>query len=124
MDPKNIVVRPIPQYLPEKSSPEDGQFVFAYTITIENLGPETAQLISRHWLITDANEAVQEVRGEGVVGEQPILKPGQAFRYTSGCTLPTPVGTMKGSYQMATVGGGRFEADIPEFVLAVPSRLH
>jgi ApaG protein len=124
MNSKSIVVRPIPQYLPEQSSAEEGQFVFAYTITIENHSDEPAQLLSRHWVITDANETVQEVRGEGVVGEQPILKPGEAFRYTSGCTLSTPFGTMKGSYQMRTSSGKRFEADIPEFLLAVPSRLH
>ena len=119
-----IEVLPVPQFIPDQSNPEDGSYVFAYTITIRNTGSEPAQLISRHWIITDANDTVQEVRGLGVVGHQPMLKPGESFEYTSGCSLKTPVGTMKGSYQMVGEDGTRFDAEIPEFVLAVPRVLH
>ena len=122
--PERIVITPIPRFLPEHSNPEQGQYVFAYTITIENRGDQSAQLISRHWIITDDQQAVQEVRGLGVVGEQPLLPPGGSFTYTSGCTLQTPIGTMKGSYQFVNANGGQFNASIPEFLLAVPSRLH
>jgi ApaG protein len=122
--PERIVITPIPRFLPEHSNPEQGQYVFAYTITIENQGDQTAQLISRHWIITDDQQAVQEVRGLGVVGEQPVLPPGGSFTYTSGCTLHTPIGTMKGSYQFLNAEGGQFNASIPEFLLAVPSKLH
>jgi ApaG protein len=99
-------------------------YVFAYTITIENVGTVPAQLISRHWIITDASGEVQEVRGLGVVGRQPLLQPGEKFAYTSGCQLDTPVGTMRGSYQLTAVDGRQFEAEIPEFTLAVPHVLH
>jgi len=98
--------------------------VFAYTITIRNEGEVPAKLLTRHWIITDANGRVQEVRGDGVVGEQPYLKPGQGFRYSSGAVLETPVGTMQGSYQMITDDGAKFDAAIPAFRLAMPGMLH
>jgi ApaG protein len=113
-----------PQYLVEHSDPDEEKYVFAYTVTIRNTGEQTAQLISRHWIITDGNNAVEEVRGAGVVGEQPVLKPGEAFEYTSGCPLPTPVGSMRGSYQCVADDGTAFEAPIPEFVLSTPRTLH
>lgn len=112
------------RYLPDQSDPEAGRHVFAYTITLENTGTVPAQLISRHWIITDAEGDVQEVRGLGVVGHQPLLEPGQTFEYTSGCALATPVGTMKGSYQMTADDGIQFEAAIPEFLLTMPRTLH
>jgi len=121
---QNILIHPAPRFLPEHSAPDQAQYVFAYTITIENHGDIPAQLISRHWIITDERQAVQEVRGLGVVGEQPMLAPGESFTYTSGCTLATPIGTMKGTYQFQDAEGEQFEAVIPEFVLAVPSKLH
>lgn len=119
-----IEVSAQPQYVPEQSDPEDGRYVFAYTITITNTGEVPSQLVSRHWVITDAAGGVQEVRGLGVVGHQPLLKSGEHFQYTSGCALSTPVGTMKGSYQMVAEDGTHFEAEIPEFTLAVPRVLH
>lgn len=119
-----IAVSAVPQYIPDQSDPENERYVFAYTITIENVGSVPAQLISRHWIITDANDEVQEVRGLGVVGHQPLLKPGEKFEYTSGCQLDTPVGTMRGSYQMTADDGTQFEASIPEFTLAIPRVLH
>lgn len=111
-------------FLPEQSDETVGRYVFAYTITITNAGTVPAQLISRHWIITDANERVQEVRGLGVVGEQPLLKPQQSFEYTSGTAIATVVGTMRGSYQMMAEDGVEFEAPIPEFTLSVPRVLH
>jgi ApaG protein len=98
--------------------------VFAYTINIKNTGNIAAQLVSRHWIITDANDLVQEVRGLGVVGEQPLLKPGESFEYTSGAAIATPVGIMRGSYQMMAEDGTQFDAPIPEFTLSVPRVLH
>ena len=112
------------QYLPEQSDEPSGRYVFAYTITIRNTGTVTAQLISRHWIITDAQGLVQEVRGLGVIGSQPRLQPGERFEYTSGASIATPVGTMRGSYQMVAADGTRFEAPIPEFTLSVPRVLH
>jgi len=112
------------RYIEEQSNPEQNYFVFAYTITIQNQGRQTAQLLTRHWVITDSNHKVQEVRGEGVVGEQPVLKPGEQFVYTSGTMLETPVGTMKGSYQMESDDGSKFDATIEEFVLSTPRILH
>lgn len=117
-------VTAVPQYLAEQSDPDEDQYVFAYTITIRNTGAVAGKLISRHWIITDADGQVQEVRGDGVVGEQPELAPGQSFEYTSGCPLPTPVGTMKGSYQCVAADGTPFEVPIPEFVLSMPRALH
>ena len=112
------------QYLPEQSQPEDGRHVFSYSIAITNVGTVAAQLISRHWLITDADGQVQEVRGLGVVGHQPLLKPGERFEYSSGCALATPVGTMKGSYQMVAEDGTQFDAPVAEFLLSMPRTLH
>ncbi len=112
------------QYLADQSDPPVGRYVFAYSVTIRNVGNMPAQLISRHWIITDAESHVQEVRGLGVVGHQPLLKPDEAFEYTSGCVLTTPVGTMRGSYQMVAEDGTQFEASIAEFTLAIPRVLH
>src|SRR5574343_2095581 len=112
-----IAVTTRTQFLPDQSDPDAERYVFAYTITIRNIGTVAAQLISRHWLITDANEEVQEVRGLGVVGHQPLLQPGESFEYTSGASLSTPVSTMRGSYQMVAEDGTQFEADIAEFAL-------
>ena len=111
-------------YIPEQSDPGADRYVFAYTITISNEGTSSAQLISRHWVITDAENQVQEVRGLGVVGEQPFLRPGESFEYTSGTSLGTPVGTMRGSYQMVSEDGQKFDAEIPEFTLSMPRILH
>ncbi len=111
-------------YLGEQSDPGEQRYVFAYTITIRNEGGLPATLLTRHWIITDANGGVKEVRGDGVVGEQPRLEPGQGFRYSSGAVLETPVGTMQGSYQMIDADGQRFDAQIPLFRLAMPGILH
>ena len=119
-----VAVSTLPQYLPEQSDEAGGRYVFAYTITIRNTGSVTAQLVSRHWIITDSQGLVQEVRGLGVVGAQPLLQPGETFEYTSGASIATAVGTMKGSYQMVASDGTRFEASIPEFTLSVPRVLH
>lgn len=112
------------KYLPERSSPAQKQYVFAYTVRITNEGGETAQLRSRHWIITDANGLVQEVRGEGVVGAQPVLRAGQYFEYTSFCAIATSRGTMHGTYQMVTDGGDRFDAAIDPFDLNLPFSLN
>lgn len=119
-----IIVSSQTQFIPEQSDEENSRFVFAYTITIRNAGTGTAQLISRHWVITDARNQVQEVRGLGVVGAQPHIKPGESYEYTSGTAIATPVGTMRGSYQMRADDGTQFDADIPEFTLSVPRVLH
>ena len=111
-------------YVDEQSDPEENRYVFAYTITISNEGDIPAQLISRHWVITDANGRVQEVSGDGVVGEQPHLDPGEVFRYSSGAVLETPVGAMQGMYRMKTDNGISFDAPIAPFTLAVPGVLH
>lgn len=111
-------------YIPEQSTPEQDKYVFSYTITIQNHGDTPAQLLTRHWIITDANGKQEEVRGEGVVGEQPYLKPNEGFQYTSGTVLDTPVGCMKGSYQMIPDEGEPFDAVIPEFTLSIPRTLH
>lgn len=111
-------------YLPEQSAPQERRFVFAYTITIANTGRVAAKLLSRHWIITDADGKVQEVRGDGVVGEQPHLGPGEAFRYTSGAVLETPIGTMQGSYRMLGDDGVTFDAPIAPFGLRVPNVVH
>jgi len=118
----NVIVRTT--YLPEQSDETLDRYVFAYTITIANTGMVAAQLISRHWIIADGGNDVQEVRGLGVVGEQPLLKPGDSFEYTSGTAISSPVGSMKGSYQMVAEDGLRFDASIPEFTLSVPRTLH
>ena len=119
-----IEVSPMPQFIPDQSDPDNDRYIFAYTITIRNIGSVPAQLVSRHWIITDGNNEIQEVRGLGVVGEQPLLQPGESFQYTSGSSLTTPIGTMKGTYQMVAEDGTHFEAEIPEFVLATPRALH
>lgn len=119
-----IEVQPVAQFIPDQSDPEENRYLFAYTITIRNVGEVPAQLVSRHWIITDAHDEVQEVRGLGVVGKQPLLKPGESFQYTSGSALNTPVGTMKGTYQMVAEDGTHFDAEIPEFTLAMPRVLH
>jgi ApaG protein len=111
-------------YIPGRSNPDENRYFFSYTVTISNKGRGEAQLLSRHWIITDADGNQQEVRGEGVVGKQPILAPGESFQYTSGTFLATPVGTMRGSYQMIASEGYRFDADIPEFILSYPRTLH
>jgi ApaG protein len=120
----DIRVDVVTRYLPEQSDPESDRYVFSYAITITNVGSVAAQLVSRHWLITDAEGNVQEVRGLGVVGNQPLLQPGEKFDYASGSALETPVGTMKGTYQMVAEDGTHFDATIPEFVLSMPRILH
>ncbi len=120
----NIKVTAQSFFLPDQSDEENDQYVFAYTIRIENVGQVSAQVISRYWLITDADNQVQEVRGMGVVGEQPMLKPGEHFEYTSGSSINTIVGTMRGTYQMLAEDGTKFDAVIPEFTLSVPRVLH
>ena len=122
--PHAIDIKVQSRFLPEQSTPEDGRFVFAYTIRIHNSGQVPARLISRHWLITDGNGKIQEVRGEGVVGEQPWLRPGEDFEYTSGAVLETGMGTMQGSYQMLADDGTEFDASIAPFTLSVPRTLH
>lgn len=111
-------------YLPEQSNDAEGRYVFAYTITLINAGTVAARLISRHWIITDAGNQVQEVRGLGVIGRQPVLQPQESYEYTSGTALATPVGTMRGSYRMMAEDGTSFDADIPEFTLSAPRTLH
>ena len=117
MSKYQFLVEVLPQYLPEQSAPEDGQYVFAYTITISNTGEVAAQLISRTWNVNDSNGLTEKVKGLGVVGQQPLLKPGQSFEYTSGTRLRTPTGTMHGSFFCVAEDGEKFDADIPMFVL-------
>ncbi|MET0089216.1 MAG: Co2+/Mg2+ efflux protein ApaG [Candidatus Thiodiazotropha sp.] len=119
-----IAVQVESRYVESQSLPKEQRFVFSYTVTIRNDGPTTARLLKRHWIITDANGKIQEVRGEGVVGEQPQLNPGETFRYTSGTVLDTPVGSMQGSYDMIDAQGNHFDAMIPAFSLARPGSLH
>lgn len=111
-------------FLEEQSDPARDHFVFAYTITVTNTGNVAAQLVSRHWIITDAEQRIQEVKGPGVVGQQPTLKPGESFEYTSGTSIATAVGTMHGSYQMVAEDGSAFDAPIPAFTLSIPRTLH
>jgi len=111
-------------YLAEQSDPSADRYVFAYTVTISNTGTVSAQLISRHWIITDAENVTQEVKGLGVIGEQPLLRPGESFEYTSGTAMATPVGTMRGTYQMVAEDGNKFDAEIPVFTLSMPRVLH
>ena len=122
--PYDISVKTRTLYIADQSDPANDRYVFAYTITITNTGSAAAQLVSRHWIITDANDKVQEVRGKGVVGEQPHLRPGESFEYTSGSAIATPVGTMRGSYQMVADDGEKFDVAIPEFTLSMPRVLH
>jgi ApaG protein len=123
-DPYAITIVVQTRFLGEQSAPDENRFVFAYTIRIANTGSVAARLISRHWIITDGNGKVQEVRGDGVVGEQPWLRPGDDFHYTSGAVLETSVGTMRGSYQMLADDGRRFDAAIPQFTLSIPRTVH
>ncbi len=120
----NISVSAEVVYLANQSDEDQPRYVFAYTIRITNNGTSAARLVSRHWVITDSNDHVQEVRGDGVVGEQPNLKPGATYEYTSSAAIETPVGTMRGSYQMVAEDGTRFDAAIPEFTLSIPRVLH
>ncbi len=124
MSKPQFTVQIVPRYLAAQSDPDEGQYLFAYTVTLRNTGDIAAQLISRHWVITDGNQRVEEVRGPGVVGEQPVLQPGQSFEYTSRCPLPTPVGTMRGAYHCVAQDGTEFVVNIAEFVLATPHVLH
>ncbi len=117
-----VVVRT--NYLEERSAPGANQYAFAYTIRVSNEGEKTAQLVTRHWIITNAEGIIQEVKGDGVVGMQPVLTPGESFEYTSGCVLTTPQGTMHGTYQMQREDGSKFDAEIAPFLLAVPNSLN
>jgi ApaG protein len=119
---RGILVTVRSEFIPERSSTR--QYAFAYTVNIANQGTETAQLKSRHWIIADSFGAVQEVRGEGVIGAQPVLRPGEEFEYTSWCVIATPAGTMRGSYQMVTNDGDRFDAAIAPFALSPPQLLN
>ena len=122
--PHDIAVSVETRFIDDQSQPQENRYVFAYTITIHNRGSVGAQLLSRHWVITDANGEIREVRGDGVVGEQPRMRPGEGYEYTSGAVLETAVGTMSGSYQMVAEDGTHFDADIPPFVLSIPRTLH
>ena len=124
MTPNTITIHATPHYQADQSDPEREHYLFAYTIRITNTGTVAVQLISRHWIITDGNLRVEEVRGLGVVGEQPLIRPGETYEYSSGCQLETPVGTMRGNYQMVAEDGTSFEAEIPEFTLSIPRVLH
>jgi ApaG protein len=117
-------VSPKVTFLADQSDPDKNHFVFAYTITVTNTGSVAAQLVSRHWIITDAEPRVQEVKGQGVVGQQPVLKPGESFEYTSGTSIPTAVGTMRGSYRMVAEDGLAFDVPIAPFTLSIPRTLH
>jgi ApaG protein len=121
---RGITVEVETEFVEGRSNPDEGYYFFAYHVTIANIGKETAQLISRHWVITDGDGKVEHVRGPGVVGAQPRLRPGESFEYTSACPLPTPVGTMHGTYQMVTEDGEAFDAEIAPFTLAVPGSLN
>jgi ApaG protein len=121
---RGIRIQVTSTYLSDRSSPKDSQYLFAYHVKISNVGSETAQLVSREWIITSAEGDVERVKGPGVVGEKPVLQPGGAFEYTSYCPLKTNVGSMQGAYQMVTAGGERFDAQIAPFTLAVPHALN
>jgi len=123
-DKYNVTVGIETEYLASQSEPEQQRYVFAYHVTIANTGDVPAQLLTRHWIITDGNESIEEVKGDGVVGEQPHLKPGEEHRYSSGAIIKTPIGTMSGSYQMVADDGTAFDAPIETFVLAIPGQLH
>jgi ApaG protein len=127
MNPKpsyTIDVQVETRFVPDQSKPHDNRYVFAYTVTLRNAGDVPARLLARHWIITDANGKVEEVRGEGVVGDQPWIRPGDHYQYSSGAVLDTAVGTMRGSYQMLADDGTRFDAPIPPFTLSIPRTLH
>lgn len=122
MNKIDIKVRPT--YIADQSDPVNNHYVFSYTVTIRNNGSDAAKLLTRHWVITDGDGLIQEVKGEGVIGEQPHLKPGEGFQYTSGTFMNTPFGTMHGSYQMVSDSGEKFDAEIPTFQLTAPNTLH
>ncbi len=124
MQSNDMVVVVTPSYLPEQSEPNQQQYLFSYRVQIRNNSAQAAQLISRHWVITDAEQNVQEVRGLGVIGKQPLIAPGEVFEYSSGCPLATPFGTMKGSFHFVGENGVPFDVSIDEFVLAIPRTLH
>jgi len=119
-----IDIKVLPAYIADQSDPKNNHYVFSYTVTITNNGSTPAKLLTRHWIITDGDGQTQEVKGDGVIGEQPHLKPGEGFQYTSGTFMNTPFGTMHGSYQMVSDEGEQFDADIPSFQLSVPNTLH
>jgi ApaG protein len=121
---RNIRVRVQAEYAPQRSNPSSHHWFFLYTVTIANEGDETVQLMTRHWVITDGDNHVEDVRGPGVVGEQPVLRPGESYAYTSGCQLPTPSGTMEGTYEMVTRAGDRFDARVAPFTLSEPHTVH
>lgn len=121
---RGVRVEVTTEYDPTRSMPQQNRWFYLYTVEISNEGPEAVQLVSRHWIITDATGHVEEVKGPGVVGETPVLEEGESFEYTSGCPLSTPYGSMHGTYQMVTQGGDRFDAQIAEFVLGEPRSLH
>ena len=120
----HIRVEVLSRYAPENSRPLEDEWVFQYTVRITNQGPETVQLVSRHWIITDAAEHIEEVRGPGVIGEQPVLAPGESFKYSSWCPLKTPVGMMRGAYQMARADGSQFDIEIAPFALKARYTIH
>lgn len=122
--PYTIDVQVASRFVPDQSKPAEDRYVFAYTITLRNSGEIPARLLTRHWVITDANGKIEEVRGDGVVGEQPWMRPGDDYEYTSGAVIETAVGTMQGSYEMLADDGTRFEAPIPAFTLSIPRTLH
>lgn len=124
MATNKIRVEVVSEYLSNQSIPEESRYVFAYHISIHNEGSQAAQLLTRHWIITDGNDRIQEVKGTGVVGEQPYLRPGESYKYTSGTVMDTVVGTMQGSYQMKAEDGSLFDAIIYPFTLAMPNQLH
>ena len=119
-----IQINVLPTYIANQSDPENNHYVFSYTVSIHNNGSESARLLTRHWIITDGDGQTQEVKGDGVIGEQPLLQPGEDFQYTSGTFMNTPFGTMHGSYQMISDSGEQFDAEIPSFQLTVPNTLH
>ena len=121
---RGVRVHVTAEYSPERSRPAEKEWFFLYTVRITNEGTATVQLVTRHWVITDANGEVTEVRGDGVVGEQPVLAPGEGFEYTSGCPLPTSFGTMRGTYQMVTTDGDAFDAEVAPFTLSEPYTVH
>jgi ApaG protein len=123
-NPYEIDIEVETSYMADHSEPDKDRYVFAYTITLVNRGSISAQLLTRRWIITDADNRIEEVEGEGVVGEQPTLKPGEGFRYTSGTVVETPVATMHGTYKMLAEDGNTFDTDIPQFVLSAPRVLH
>ncbi len=121
---RGVRVRVVSEYAPDRSEPAKNQWFFLYNVTITNEGSDTVQLLTRHWIIKDGTGHIEEVRGPGVIGKQPILKPGESFDYTSGCPLSTPFGVMEGTYQMVTSGGDRFDAKIAPFTLSEPYTVH